>query len=336
MSAQEKIGKKVTVKDLNIELKLLMEKIKNLEQKEVEKDVKIKDMEITIRGNKDKLAKLEKMLTEIDPKKISKEIGVMCKECGESFPSKRDLTDHIKNIHPKKYSCKMCVQSFSESWSLELHSKSHEEIVPFKCGICDQEFYVKWRLKKHVLSHEKKGKFCHFFNNGKICPFQEIGCKFKHEVSNNCRYDEKCHIKLCQFKHSTNFKEVNDKETDWYSKYNNMDENQQWDVGEEICMNICWGGSHKCMNHDDDNELLGVDVVKIRDDYENCRRDKFHCEKCEYSSTKMEEVKNHFIINHEKEYSCWECEGNFSTITEFKKHYGSFHYTEEEITVDST
>ena len=103
MSAQEKIGKKVTVKDLNIELKLLMEKIKNLEQKEVEKDVKIKDMEITIRGNKDKLAKLEKMLIEIDPKKISKDIGVICKECGESFSNKRDLTDHIKNIHPKEY-----------------------------------------------------------------------------------------------------------------------------------------------------------------------------------------------------------------------------------------
>ena len=101
-------------------------------------------------------------------------------------------------------------------------------------------------------------------------------------------------------------------------------------------LNICWGGSHKCMNHDDDNELLGVDVVKIRDDYENCRKDKFHCEKCEYFSTKMEEVKNHFIINHEKKYSCWECEGNLNTIVEFKKHYGSFHYTEEEISDDST
>ena len=119
------------MKDLNIKLRLLMEKIKNLEEKEVEKDVKIKEMEITIRGNEEKLVKLEKILTEIAPKKISKDIGVICKECGESFPNKRDLTDHIKNIHPKEYRCKMCEKSFCESWSFELHSKSHEEGVPF-------------------------------------------------------------------------------------------------------------------------------------------------------------------------------------------------------------
>ena len=82
-------------------------------------------------------------------------------------------------------------------------------------------------------------------------------------------------------KDSTNSEKVNVKETidsDRYSKYNNMDENKQLDVGEEICMNMCWDGSNKCMSHGDDNEFLGVDVVKIRDDYENCRKDKFHRE----------------------------------------------------------
>ena len=32
-------------------------------------------------------------------------------------------------------------------------------------------------------------------------------------------------------------------------------------------MNICWGGDHKCFDHDENNKLLGVDVEKIRDDY---------------------------------------------------------------------
>ena len=132
------------------------------------------------------------MLTEAQ--KIKKDVVFDCKKCGECFSDKRDLKNHIKGNHSKEYKCKICEKVFCESWSLELHSKSHEEIVPFKCGICDQKFYAKWRLKKHVLSHEKKGKFCHFFNYGKICPFQDIGYKFKHEVSNNCRYDKKCHI----------------------------------------------------------------------------------------------------------------------------------------------
>ena len=67
-------------------------------------------------------------------------------------------------------------------------------------------------MKKHEESHGKIGKFCHFFNNGKNCPFEEIGCKFQHTSANKCRYDRKCTIKLCQFQHSAceNTKEIVD------------------------------------------------------------------------------------------------------------------------------
>ena len=57
-------------------------------------------------------------------------------------------------------------------------------------------------MKRNEESHGKIGKFCHFFNNGKNCPFEEIGCKFQHTSANRCRYDRKCTIKLCQFQHS--------------------------------------------------------------------------------------------------------------------------------------
>ena len=342
MSALEKVGKKVTVKDLNLQLKILLEKITKLEEREVEKDKKLKNMENTIKGNKEKIVKLEKMLNKGEANKLCKDVELNCKECGESFPGKSDLTKHIKQNHAKEYKCKICEKTFSQSWSFELHTKSHEEMVPFKCNTCDKDFYSKWRLNKHVLSHSENGKFCHYFNNGKSCPFEEIGCKFKHEVSKNCRYDKKCHIKLCQFIHSPGFelkendKEVSDKENgDKYIKYNQMDEYEQFDVYQEICLTICWSGYHKCQDHDEDNELLGVDVVKIRDDYNNRRKEKFHCEKCNYLSTDMEDVKNHFMAKHEKVYSCWECEEKFTTITEFKMHYGSFHYSVEESNADS-
>ena len=308
MSAPEKIRKRVNVKDLDLELKILLEKIMKLEEENVEKDKKLNILENTIKGNQEKIVKLEKMLTENEAKKRNKDVIFDCKKCGECFSDKRDLKNHIKGNHSKEYKCKICEKVFCESWSLELHSKSHEEIVPFKCNTCSKQFYSNWRLSKHVLSHGEKGRFCHYFNNGKTCPYEEIGCKFKHEVSNNCRYDNLCHIRLCQFKHSPvsqvkqNDKEVNNREScegynkyneneqfdvdkeqhDKFRKYKEMDENEQFDVKEEICMNICWGGDHKCMDHEDDNKLLGVDVEKLRDDYNNSRKEKYQCEKCKY------------------------------------------------------
>ena len=48
-------------------------------------------------------------------------------------------------------------------------------------------FYLKWRLEKHMTGHEKlDSKFCHYFNNNKTCPFEQIGCMFKHAKSRKC------------------------------------------------------------------------------------------------------------------------------------------------------
>ena len=44
-------------------------------------------------------------------------------------------------------------------------------------------------------------KCCHYFNNEKLCPFEEIGCMFRHAESKNCRFKQLCKIKLCQFQH---------------------------------------------------------------------------------------------------------------------------------------
>ena len=169
-------------------------------------------------------------------------------------------------------------------------------------------------------------------------------------MSKKCRYDQNCHIKLCQFKHSISIcepekveklKEVDDKinekeSVDEYKKYNDMSEYDQFDVGQEICLNICWSGFHKCMDYDEDNELLGVNVEKIRDDYNNRREERFFCEQCNYFSKEMEDVKIHYMKKHKKLYSCWECGKIFYTISEFKKHHGSYHFTVEELAVDSS
>ena len=63
--------------------------------------------------------------------------------------------------------------------------------------------YMKVHDEKETL------KRCHFFNNQKVCPFEEIGCKFLHLQSSPCRFTE-CQNKLCPFTHT----EVDDPLTD--------------------------------------------------------------------------------------------------------------------------
>ena len=72
---------------------------------------------------------------------------------------------------------------------------------------------------------------------------------------------------------------------------------------------------------------MGVDVKKLRagnDDEET-----YYCEDCDFKSDLMENVKNHFMLNHRDMYKlkCWECDKEVQTISELKQHYVTFHYT---------
>ena len=42
----------------------------------------------------------------------------------------------------------------------------------------------------------------HYVNNGKICPFENLGCKFSHINSKMCRNGQLCEQRLCPFRHS--------------------------------------------------------------------------------------------------------------------------------------
>ena len=86
-------------------------------------------------------------------------------------------------MHPKTYDCKICDKTFTESWKMEEHLEHHGMERPFKCSICEKGFYMKWRMEKHTRDHRVDIKFCHYFNNDKPCPYDEVGCKFKHETA---------------------------------------------------------------------------------------------------------------------------------------------------------
>ena len=98
-----------------------------------------------------------------------------------------------------QFKCKDCDKSFSENCELEVHIKTkHPDKTEYGCDICDKKFVLKWRLSKHLQTHSiKTTKKSHYFNNGKVCPYQYIGCMFAHEVSEICKFGQVCKNKLC-------------------------------------------------------------------------------------------------------------------------------------------
>ena len=127
-----------------------------------------------------------------------------CKICDERFEGKRKLRDHTSSKHPIDLKCQICNEKFEQTYALELHLKTHEG-GKFKCKICQKSFSMKWRFVKHEQAHSMTNvKFCHYFNNRKRCPYEEIGCMFQHKESQRCRYQNLCNNKLCQFQHIPN------------------------------------------------------------------------------------------------------------------------------------
>ena len=112
------------------------------------------------------------------------------------------LSDHVKNMHKENHKCNICDNSYDKRWKLEKHLNEHDAAKEFKCDQCDSEFFLKWRLERHVEGHSRTNrKGCHYFNNGKVCPYSDIGCKFRHEMTDKCMNNKFCRILHCQYRH---------------------------------------------------------------------------------------------------------------------------------------
>ena len=161
--------------------------------------IKIHDL---LKANKRKIEEVEnKMEKQKKSINIIKNVNI-CEECGEVFNSKSELKTHIRSSHPKHINCNQCDLSFSESWMLENHMGTHNLIKDHRCDVCGKGFYFKWRFMQHVKTHSCQNvKTCHYFNNRKDCPFEEVGCKFKHVNSPECNNKSNCSRKLCPFQH---------------------------------------------------------------------------------------------------------------------------------------
>ena len=157
---------KMTMKSLSDELDVLKEQMKGFESLKIE----FKELQDEV-----KLLRSQEENTRIQKNQIE------CKDCGKCFTSKAVLKKHLVQVHPKVVDCKLCDQSFSYNHELEVHVKCHGVKNEFKCEVCNKEFYLEWRFKKHVTVHSDQTKPCKYNSRKMPCPFDIIGCKFKHE-----------------------------------------------------------------------------------------------------------------------------------------------------------
>ena len=137
--------------------------------------LKVKDNEI-MKLEADINKKLEGMKKEMARRTMKTQIQSRCPSCEEAFDTNTDMEKHIQNVHKNQ---------------------------SFNCGECDATFVSEWRMKKHKGTHLKNTatRNCHYFNSNKTCPFQNLGCKFNHKFSIQCRYGIQCPVRMCQFKH---------------------------------------------------------------------------------------------------------------------------------------
>ena len=112
-------------------------------------------------------------------------------------------------------------------------------------------------------------------------------------------------------------------------KFEELTDKELEKLEDELCLNLCWRGYHVCLEKDEDNLLLGIDIPYLRwciynDDVKN----KFKCLACSYASEEMEDVNKHFMEKHRDTFrlQCIDCNKKFKTIYELKVHYAAKHF----------
>ena len=109
----------------------------------------------------------------------------------------------LSDNYPNVMDCKLCEMTFDRFVDLENHIRTcHANHQVFHCDKCEKGFVLKWRLKKHMRLHtENNVTYCHYFNNDRNCPFEDLGCKFLHKETKNCPFKSNCTRRLCPYRH---------------------------------------------------------------------------------------------------------------------------------------
>ena len=271
-------------------LDILEEHIKALEHENLSNRSRIEALENWVMKQHDTIEILDGKLSTMDVN------GAIVKESEDIKVLKKRILSLETDLEPVKtgkcakkvekansksipIKCLECPCEFSKNCDLEVHLEEHEQEKLYECEVCGKRFFLKWRLKMHKNVHEAGAGYCHFFNNSKQCPYENIGCKFLHERSGACTF-QACMNTRCQFEHSNTSDIINIPNTETLSD-NDLDENDVETMDENIV-------SNEIIQNDSDNESATYG--------EN------DCHLCEKTFTCLDDLCDHFEESHEEYY----------------------------------
>ena len=147
--------------------------------------------------------------------KIKVSAFFQCKICEQECSNIKDLQEHKKEKHTtsEDFKCDDCDKIFKSQKKLDDHEKTHEK---FECDECDKVFQYEGLLERHVDAVHSDSDciiYCHYYNNGKECPFGDV-CIFEHEESDKCKYGQACERIKCMYSHDENDNEDNEDDED--------------------------------------------------------------------------------------------------------------------------
>lgn len=74
-----------------------------------------------------------------------------CEHCGQSYPTKATLRDHVvSHTGAKPFPCTVCGKSFSKLKVLRDHVKIHDDSKKMSCTACGKLFVGKPKLRNHM------------------------------------------------------------------------------------------------------------------------------------------------------------------------------------------
>ena len=195
----EKLGRGETV-DQNMANRLIMGGIIALISKnnvfDENLDARIVKLEVEQITTKNRLESIETWTLKQDEK-----LKELKENAAKEYEVKKDTPKDTNQKDNRGIKCNLCKRTFARNCDLEIHMDEHEKEKKYRCNSCEKTFHLQWRRNKHEKSHKETDvKLCRYFGNQEPCPYEEIGCMFRHDQSIFCRTKD-CTNLLCPFSH---------------------------------------------------------------------------------------------------------------------------------------